>query len=266
MSETVHPEKAKRFFCESKTDRYHALLAVCILVFVAALLFRLMKLILDPGLMRDSALYLQWAENWHETGDWHFTRLGNPVKTAVLPVWMIKTLMFSGSEIAGRALSLFFGSLIPVVGFIVALRICRRVRIALLSALLLIFHPDLVTYSIQPLRDNYYLLFEAFLLLLIVEAYRKDSILKWGACGIFVSLMSFCRYEGLEFLMIVPIVVFMFSVFRKERRKRVFLNVCAFSVLFGITSLFPLSLSDFDSGVVNKVHDLLRKPYVNAAP
>ena len=265
MSETVHSEKTMPDLSRSKTDRYHALLTICVLIFVSALLFRLMKLILDPGLMRDSTLYLQWAENWRETGDYYFTVLGNQVKTAVLPVWLIKTFMGLGfgSEITGRTLSIFLGSLIPVFGFLAALRACGRIRIALLSALLLIFHPDLVAYSVQALRDNYYLFFESVLLLTIVDGCRNDSVLKWSACGVLVSLLSFCRYEGLEFLAIVPLVIFMFSVFRKGRRKRVIVNVAAFSFLFGITSLFLLSLSDFDSGVVAKLQDIMRISYSN---
>lgn len=263
MTETIHPETSTHGLCRPKTGRYHALLCFCVLIFGAALLFRLVKLVLDPGLMRDSTLYLQWAENWYETGDHVFMRLGVPVKTASLPVWLIKTLMLSGfgSEIAGRSLSLFLGSLIPVIGFIAALRACGRIRIALLSAFLLVFHPDLVTYSIQPLRDNYYVFFEAFLLLMTVEAYRNDTLFNWGVCGVFVALQSFCRYEGLEFLLIVPFIAFVLSVFEKERRKRVFPNIAAFFCMFGIASLFLLSLTDFDSGIVRKITDLLKVSY-----
>ena len=242
----------------SKKNRYHILLCICVLIFVAALLFRLMKLILDPALMRDSALYLQWVEKWYETGDYYFERFGVQVKTAILPIWLMKEAMLSGfgAEIAGRALSLFLGSLIPVAGFYVALYVTKKIRLALVSAILLILHPDLVTYSIQPLRDNFYILFEAFLLLSIVVAIKKDSHISWGICGLFTALISFCRYEGLEFLVIVSFVIMATTFFKKSKWKNMFLKIAVFSVFFGITSLFLLSLSDYDLGVISKIVEM----------
>ena len=243
----------------SKKSRYHILLCICVLIFAASLLFRLMKLIIDPGFVRDSTLYLQWARHWYETGDYHFTILNAPVKSVVFPIWVVKKLMSSGfsEEIVGRALSLFLGSMIPVIGFAIAMRACRNIRLALVTALLLAIHPDLVPYSVQPMRENFYIFFEALLLLMIVESIKNGTACNWGACGIFVSFISFCRYEGMEFILIVPFVIVAMAVINKTKRKRMLLNIAFFSICFCVTSVSLLSLSDFETGIESKIEDLL---------
>ena len=242
----------------SPQSRYHILLCISILIFAVSLLFRLLKLVLDPSLMRDPTLYLQWVESWHETGNYHFERLGVRVRMPVLTLWIMKNFMVMGfgAEIIGRSLALFFGAMIPVAGFFVAFNLTKKIRIALLTAILLVFHPDLVLYSIQPLRENFYVFFEAILFLVMIEAIRRKSIVCWGFCGFFVSLLSFCRYEGLEFCLIVPFVIAAICCFKEIKWKKAVASIVAFSIVFGSTSLFLLSLSNYDIGVISKLEQI----------
>jgi len=219
-----------------------------------------MKLFIDPGLQRDPTLYLVWAKSWYETGDFHFVQVsGDMVRTPMFPIWALKVLMSSGlgGEVAGRALSLFLGSMIPVIGFVIALRVFQNIRIALVTALLLAIQPDLVPYSIQPLRENFYVFFEALLLLMIVESVRKGTYFNWCVCGVLVSFISFCRYEGMEFILIVPFVIVGTAVIDGIKRKRVLRNIAFFSICFGITSIILLSLSNFEIGIVSKIKDII---------
>ena len=231
-----------------KNRKYRALLCICLLIYVAAMLVRVGKMLLDPVLERDAGLYLVWVENWIATGQYHYTFFDQVGPVPPLTLWFIKMVMQTGidAETAGRAVSLFFGSLMPVVGFIFTLRICRNIRIALLAAILLVFHPDLVQYSGQPLRENPYVFFDGLLLLLIVESIRKSTALKWAGCGILLSLTAYCRFEALEFTVIVPFILAALCSFRKMNVKDAVRNSATFYLSFCLTYILLLTCVDFD--------------------
>ena len=231
-----------------KNVRFNTLLCISLLIFAASLAFRLLKLALDPGLGRDSTLYLAWADNWFNTGKYLFYELDGPTRTPPLMPWAIKTVMASGfsAEVVGRALSQFLGSLIPVVGFLFALKISRNIRIALLAAFMLVIQPDLVTFSVQPQRESFYLLFDAILLMMAVDAVRNDSTLEWSVCGAMLSLTVFCRHEALEFALLVPLVLLLLYFFQKIKLKQVFVRTAVFFVSFAVVFLLMLSFVDFD--------------------
>ena len=237
------------FLCPTrKNARFNTLLCISLLIFAASLAFRLLKLALDPGLGRDSTLYLAWATNWFDTGNYLFYELDGPTRTPPLVPWAIKTVMAYGfsAEITGRAISQFLGSMIPVVGFFFALRISRNIRIALLAAFVLIIQPDFVTLSVQPQRENFYLLFNALLLMAATDAVLNDSTWEWGACGILLSLAVFCRHEAFEFALLAPFVLLLLFFFKKIKLKQVFVRSAVFFAFFALTFLLLLSFVDFD--------------------
>ena len=175
-----------------------------VFVFLVSLIARIVKLIVDPILLRDSIYYLQCAEIWHATGNYIETTKDGIIPP--LPIFFVKELMrydFS-SEIAGRSFSLFFSALIPVVGTNITYRIFKKKNIAFIASLLLIFHPTLVSYSIQPLRENYYLLFLGLAIDTAIKGIKLCREKDFLYCGIFVALASYSRYESLEFLLIIP--------------------------------------------------------------
>ena len=231
-----------------KNARFNILLCISLLIFAAALAFRLLKLALDPGLGRDSTLYLAWADSWFDTGNYLFYELDGPTRTPPLVPWAIKTAMAYGfsADITGRAISQFLGSLIPVIGFFFALKISRNIRIALLAAFVLVFQPDLVTLSVQPQRENFYLLFNALLLMAATDAVMNDSTLKWGVCGIFLSLAVFCRHEAFEFALLIPLALLLLCFFQKIKLRQVFARSAVFFAFFILTFLLMLSFVDFD--------------------
>ena len=231
-----------------KNIRFNTLLCISLLIFAASLAFRLLKLALDPGLGRDSTLYLAWADSWFDTGNHLFYELDGPTRTPPLWPWAIKTVMAYGfnAEITGRAISQFLGSLIPVVGFFFAMKISRNIRIALLAAFVLVIQPDLVTLTAQPQRENFYLLFNALLLLAAADAIRNDSTLEWGVCGILLSLAVFCRHEAFEFALLGPLVLLLLFFFKKIELKQVFVRSAVFFAFFALSFLLLLSFVDFD--------------------
>lgn len=224
------------------------LLCISVLIFVAALLVRILKIVLDPTLPRDGAFYLLFVEHWIDTGDYYYTFFDSIRLPPPLSLWMIKTLTLAGfsTEIAGRSISMFFGSLIPVVGFFFTFRISRNIRIALLAALLLVLHPDLALYSGQPLRESAYIFFNGMLFIMCTEAVIRNSILKWAICGIFLALAAFCRYEALEFFLIVPALLAVLCYFGRIKIREAVLNAAAFFLFLGLTSVLLWGCADFD--------------------
>ena len=238
----------------SKNGRYHALLCIGVLIYAASLLVRLGKLLIDPSLVRDAALYLNWVNSWTETGDFYFLILGKAPLAPPLSLWSIKILMeITGIDVetAGRTLSLFLGSLLPVVGFFFALRFTRNIRISLLSALLLIVHPRLVEFSVQPIRENWYIFFDALLMFVMCEAVRKSTIVKWAACGVFLGLAAFSRFEAMEFFPVAALVLLFLAVFKKIGVKEMLLSGMAFCLTFGATALLVLWSIDFDNRFIS---------------
>lgn len=236
----THPTK--------RLNKKRIFLCISVLIFLSAMLVRMLKIVLDPTLPRDGAFYLLFVEHWIDTGDYYYTFFDRIRLPPPLSLWMIKKLALTGFslEIAGRSISMFFGSLIPVVGFFFTFRVCRNIRIALFAALLLILQPDLVLYSGHPLRENTYIFFNGLLLLMITEAVIRDNILKWAACGLLLAMSAFCKYEALEFFVIVPFLLAALCFFKKIKVKQAVLNASVFFLFLGLTSVFLWACADFD--------------------
>lgn len=237
---------------KKKIFKYRMLLCICVLIYVLALLVRMVKITLDPTLTRDGSLYLIWVEHWIATGDFFYTFFNKVGLVPPFALWTIKILTLSGldPETAGRSVSMFFGSLIPVVAFLFAFRGCRNIRIAMVAALVLVFHPDLVLYSGQPLRENGYIFFSGMLFLFVMEAVRKSTAAKWAVCGIFLALSAHCRFEALEFAAIVPLVLAALCYFKKMIIKDAIRNAAFFFLVFGLTSVLLLACADFDPRII----------------
>ena len=235
-------------------NKRNAMRCICFALFASALLVRLLKLLLDPALMRDAALYLVMADSWYETGDYAHTLLYSYVPP--FPLLTIKSLMASGigAEAAGRTLSLFFGSMTAVIAFLFVFKLCRNIRIALLTGILFIFHPDLVTYSVQPLRENIYIFFIGALLTMIVDAVHDNSAVKWGICGIPLSLAFFSRYETAEFFLIIPVIIVILLFLKRIKLKQAFFLAVSLGLTFILTSVVVLSFVEFKSAFLLKIY------------
>lgn len=243
--------------CLTKTHRrYRTLLCICILIYLAAMLVRMIKIALDPTLTRDGSVYLIWVENWIATGNFYYDFFGRVDPSMPLSPWMIKELMQLGGfnvEIAGRSLSMFFGSLFPVIGFLFTLRLCRNIRVALIAAFLLVFLPELVELSGQPMRENCYIVFCGMLMIVLVEAFRKSTVFKWALCGVILALSVYCRYEAMEFAVIVPLFLAALWAFKKIKFKEMFLNAAVFFLVSGLSFVLLAACVGFDSRLIERL-------------
>lgn len=219
---------------------------ICLAIFLVSIVIRFVKLFFEPLLLRDAALYLRLAEIWHKTGEYlEITK--DESRIPPLPLWCIKTLTdFIGNpEISGRSISLFLGGLIPVIGFVAARKITHNIRFSLIAALCFVFHPNLVAYSTQPLRENYYIFLIGLLLIVMIRNFTRTGVAGWIACGVIIGIAFFCRLEALEFLIIV-IAEIAFLELKKKKMSCFFRDIGIFLLAFVLASFSLLACTGGD--------------------
>lgn len=229
-------------------------MAVLSAIFLVALAARLLCMILEPLLQRDAALYLTLTERWHETGDYAETIVTGIIEPP-FPLFTIKKMMDWGIpvEIAGRSIALFLGSMIPVIGYCISCKVFKDALISGISTLLFILHPALVSYSVQPLRESFYLFFWGLTVMEAINGIVYGRYKDWMLCGVFLAFGFYCRYESLELLAFCPMVV-CYMVFKNKLRIRkamMFLFVFFFSM--AATGVLLLNITDFDLSFITKI-------------
>ena len=198
---------------------------------------------LDPVVSRDGSLYVNIAQAWHDAGN--FTDI--PVfRDYLLPpmyFYLMKCLIHCGipAETAGVSLSLFFGSLVPLIAYGIAWKVTRRKDIAICSALLIAVNPSINELSIEVQRDMMYLFFAGLTILFITAwIHRQKCIFLLGtgflcACGILT------RFEMIEFFLITPFVFAFLYIKKYCSWKNALFSFGVFVLSFGI-SIYFLSL------------------------
>ena len=235
-------------------------IAVLSAIFLFSLATRELKLVLDPMLQRDSVLYLTLAETWQETGVYAET-----IGTVVPPfhLFTIVKMMDLGlnAEVAGRSLSLFLGAMIPVLGYIISYNIFKDITTSLIGVLCLSLHPTLVAYSIQPLRENYYIFMLGLIIIFIIYGIKKRSLAEWGLCGCVTAIAVFCRYEALELFFLYLFIGLVLFFNKKTSAKRFVVAVFIVLLTFILTSLILISITDGDitfiKSIPNEIHFLI---------
>ena len=157
---------------------------------------------LMPVLERDSVAYVTTAAYWAETGKYlqpHFPPL---------PCFFIKVLIQAGfaPEFAGKCVSFLAGLPVPVLAYLITMKSVGNRKVARYTAFMVIFHPMLIYFSVLPLRDSVYILFISLLILAALDAVKKQSPGAWLLCALWTAAAWTCRYETLEFFLVLPLV------------------------------------------------------------
>ena len=232
---------------------------VILSLFCLSFVLRIAKLIIDPMILRDAALYLIKTESWYVSHDYQ-AAFSNVKKFPSLPLLAIKELMRLGYgvEPVGRAFNIYIGSLIPIVCFFLVLKLLKDARLALISSVLLSIHPNLISYSIQPLRETLYIFFVELFLYHLIDAVKRESYVGCIYCGIFASLSFFCRYEAVELIAVFIIILSGSFCLKKIRLLHLLTENAAFAVSYAISTMVLLSFIDFDlSFVSEKISQML---------
>ena len=181
-----------------KTDR----IAGCAGVLLLTAAVHLGALSLVPVWERDSIAYVTAAAHWSATGEYLL-----PVFPP-LPCFIVKVLIQLGlqPETAAKCFSFLTGLPVPLLGYLIAMKMTGNRRVARYTAFMLIFHPMLVFFSVQVLRDSAYVLFVSLLTLAVVDAVKKQTLVSWLLCALWTAFSWACRFETLEFFLLLPLV------------------------------------------------------------
>ena len=190
-----------------------------VIIYTLSLATRAVKLLIDPLLLRDSVYYLSLAKQWSISDNYSILTY-KETNVPPLHIYLIKELINRGydAEVAGRIYSLFCGALIPVLVYYLSLKIFNSKISAILASFICIFHHKLVELSIQPLRENLYIVLFLIIIILIYPTKQGFSILYYFISGVIGCLMLFTRYEAVESLFIVSFFPLLNLLYLKKNK------------------------------------------------
>ena len=197
---------------------------------------KLFSFFLDPVISRDGSSYIRFSQIWFDTGSFQLaSNEFRGVHLPPLPLYLIKSLMHLfglPAEVFGVSLNLILGTFTPLIAYKIAYEVTHTKNIALGSAFLLAVNPSMNAFAHEVQRDMIYLFFIGLLLWLIIAGIRRQKGEYWLFGGIACSCAILTRFETLEFLGLVPLVLFLQCI-RKY---------CSWKKGFCYAGLFFLSL------------------------
>lgn len=229
---------------------------ICVITFIyiCALIIRLARLCYDPIIPRDSIIYLDLAQKWNETGNYEVTLL-NGVIIPPLPIYTIKTLLnFSFSKtVAGSCISIFLGSLIPVLVYYISQKILKNIIISLFNTCFTVIHPTLISYSIYPLREIYYLFFLCIIILSAINLSKKKRIVDSIFCGLSTAFAFFSRYEALEFVLVIPAMSLYYCYRKHFSPQKCILSIMFYLLSFILGVRILCLITSFNASFITKI-------------
>lgn len=205
-----------------------AVIVFCVLV---GFFVRIMYLIKYPVPVRDSYTYQEMIEHWDFSSQTETTKVVPPLSlfffkttSQLLNIELIK---------AAKLFNIETGLLIIVLMMLIASRISSSLICTFISGLIAATHPVLVELSCQMLRENSYLMFTCFAILCLMSYLKHIGITKLVLAALCVTLSFFCRYEGIDNLVISFLIILFFPKRIRMKVKTVhaliFIVTCAIS-------------------------------------
>lgn len=156
-----------------------------------------------PYVSRDSVRYLTGAIRWAEQGSYdlfHFPPL---------PCFLMKLLLQMGfsPEAAGNIYSFLPGLFVPLASYVFALKASGNRRLARYTSVMLIGHPLLLAFSVEPLRESLFILLALLIMICGITGLKEQKLLPWFYCSVFTALAWCCRFEALEFVILAFFVL-----------------------------------------------------------
>ena len=197
----------KKYFGENSAA---AASCCCIVFFTLALLSKW----LEPVLSRDGVLYLEMVRCWKDSGSYEAILAAIPdvVKIPALPLFLIKILVDCGisPEIAGLGISMFSGSTLPLLVYLMAQEIQSDKRVSLAASILMAFNPPMIELACEVQRDMIYIVFCGWSIFFALKGLLRKLVWPWLPAGILGACAMLTRYETFE---MIPILFLAFLIF-----------------------------------------------------
>lgn len=203
MTDQSHFERASGLAPERKLLFWLALLAF--------ILRALWVVFSHPIIQEEGVYYARMAENLVK-GKLFVSVDESGTSLADQPLYtvLIAVLHFLGldSEVAGRLISMVFGSLLPLPVAVIASRMYGR-QAGLLAATLIAFFPFLVGLSVSVLPECTYLFLMFSAICLMFSSLEKPSSLRLACLGMVCGLAYLTRVEGIMLPFLASIYFFL---------------------------------------------------------
>lgn len=239
-------------------------LLIIITLFLLSLLVRLTYYYCNPVQWRDSGLYKDMVEQWE-------THSSYPTKDKygqenTIPPFPIYILMISHKVskktfyISNTALQIVLGSALICAIWSILSELKIKVKYALIICIMALFNKNLLDYSTQITRDNIYLFLCALFIYFAIKTIRNKSFFCSLLSGGLLAFTFLTRYEGVEFLFVFPLVIFIqqkINIKQKIILSSLFIFFFFMVVHFTIRTLTPEY--NYTNALTNKF-----LPYINA--
>lgn len=216
-------------------------LLIIITLFLLSLLVRLTYYYCNPVQWRDSGLYKDMVEQWETNGAYPSKdKYGQENTIPPFPIFLFMiSHKVSGNSfyLSNTALQIVLGSALICVlwGILSELRI--KCIYAVIICIMAVFNKNLLDYSTQITRDNLYLLLCALFFYYAIKTIKNKSVFYSAFSGVLLAFTFLTRYEGIEFLLIFPLVLIME---RTIKLKHKILLSSFFSSFFFLVVIFTI--------------------------
>ena len=196
-----------------------------------------------PTISRDGCVYIRLARIWYETGSFQgILQESTNLSPPPLYLYLMKCLMHLGfsAEMAGIGINLLLGTFTPLIAYGITHEVSQDKNIAVCSAFLTAVTPAMNTLSVKVQRDMIYLFFAGIAIWLLLAGVRRMKWGYWFGAGLACGCALLTRFETLEFLLIVPLALFILWLQKFYSRKKAF---CYGGIFFLSFAGFMLVLS-----------------------
>lgn len=138
---------------------------------------------------------------------------------------------------AGIALNIISQSLTAVCCYLLVRILSGKIEPGIWAGLLVSFHPGMIAFSNDFLRESFFLFLVSLFLLALVCAVKFSSVVAWYVAGISNMFVVFTRYEGGELIAFAFLGLIMSLLLKTSIKKA---SLFLFAFLFGLTCAFML--------------------------
>lgn len=142
-------------------------------------------------------------------------------------------LFIENIELAGRLVSVLFGTLLIVPVYFLSKRIYNK-KIAIISSSLVVFYFILIQYSIEVLSESIYTFLITFGVLIGYIALVEQKNILYLLAGITFGLCYLARAEGIGYIFILILMMGIFWLINQKREPKRKLFICSILLILGL--------------------------------
>lgn len=142
-------------------------------------------------------------------------------------------LFIKNLELAGRLVSVLFGTLLIVPVYFLSKRIYNK-KVAIISSILVVFYFVLIQYSIEVLSESMYTFLLAVGVLIGYIALVEQKNILYLLAGFIFGLCYLTRAEGIGYVLVLILMMGIFWLLNQKREAKRKLFICSILLILGL--------------------------------